>query len=186
VSFYESLFEKFHQLPKSWALARVKEAATLEDEDPALAAKQYLAAREAWIAKDPTRKAVEALEGATAHTREAPLVEQVLQSGGKVYVALEGDRLVFHTAEMKHLAPVAHKSRRSFVYSFKGQDLQIPLSQFVKEKFPKSKAAGILANPGRSSKSVVGPWEAINRDPQLKGMFSRRPKQSQGEAKAAA
>lgn len=180
-AFYESLFSKFHALPKARAVARVKEAAVLEDLSPEEAAKAYLVAREAWAAQDPARKAVDLLEGTLMHSSEANLVEDVLSGGGKVYLALQEDKLVYRAdppaGQLTPLRAVRSKKRAHYIYSFKGKDLEQPLSRFLKDRFPESVAAGILTKPKRSSKSVVGPWEAIQRDPKLKELFSRRKKE---------
>lgn len=49
----------------------------------------------------------------------------------------------------------SHKRTQHVVYHL-GEVVEMPLTRFIRNRYPKSKAAKILANPGKSPKSVVG------------------------------
>ena len=181
IVFYEMLFDRFHGLPIEEAKKYVLEAAALEGAPAEQAIREYLLARGLANAQE--------LNGMPVSDEKTQVVSLILQAGGKVELARDDNQVVYRikTETGEHEAPSEGKGKRQrYSYLHRGKPVTQPLARFVRNTYPKSKAAEILAKPGKSAKSVVGAWQAIQRDSRLRAHFERKPGGRKRQVKRAA
>jgi len=184
VAFTGNQIQAWNKLPLKEAMNRARVLAGLEDADPDVAIKDYLKVRtshEKEVLLNAANRAAGNLDGATV-SLSPPLLDlltPLLQAGGRVTVTLREGKPI-----LKAQAPVAPVGsngseeathRTSYDNYHKGEKIDGPLTKFLRETYPNSRAVTIL-DRFKGKKTKVGPWEAIQRDKAIRDNFTRNPK----------